>query len=90
MDWKKLARFPINKGKFIDMNEALQWSDSTSLMRKKTRTIIAFTISWELFLTKEKRKQSYISIQVGFNIQYCNRRRTRQDLLTIMVLYDKV
>jgi len=30
MDWKKLARFPINKGKFIDMNEAPQWSDSTS------------------------------------------------------------
>lgn len=25
-------------------------------MRKKTRTIIAFTISWELFLTKEKKE----------------------------------
>lgn len=27
-----------------------------SLMRKKTRTIIALTISWELFMTKEKKK----------------------------------
>ena len=25
-------------------------------MRKKTRTIIAFTISWELFMTKEKKE----------------------------------
>jgi hypothetical protein len=25
-------------------------------MRKKTRTIIALTISWELFLTKEKKE----------------------------------
>lgn len=34
-------------------------------MRKKTRTIIALTISWELFLTKEKKeaKLYYISIQ---------------------------